>query len=794
MVTPIKNGPLDKLKKVRSWSELRTRGGQAVSAYSEKFGLGSRIPTDAEFARLIDKGRFNGTPVTPDTLMQEFYLNADRSFFPAFRFDSGSADLFRGLFPGSADIFVERAENICKGRIDLLGFKGIEIGTSVDWHFEPVSKIRSANKHWKEFDELNPLESGDRKVIWELNRHQHFFCLGLAYWLTGDSKFELAFVEHLESWMAQNPPGIGINWSSSLEVAFRAMSWIWAFQFFRNAGRFTPAIFQRSIKYLYLHGKHIEKYLSTYYSPNTHLTGEALGLYYLGTQLPILERAETWRDLGESILFDEIEKQILDDGVYFEQSTWYQRYTIDFYIHFVILKSIANDEPGGAPADELERRLGSALSFLKHVTRPDGTMPIIGDDDGGRALPLTAAAPGDFRGTLDAGAELLGREELAFPGLCKSEEAFWLLGQSRNCAGKSENGEATTASAIFPNGGYCVMRDGWLDTDNYLLIDCGPVGSLAGGHGHADSLSIEVAVEGRTLLVDPGTYKYHESAESRNYYRSTASHNTLTVDKRSSSEPANTFSWRTRAASTIKSWISDQRFDYFSGEHDGYRRLEDPVTHERSVLFLRNDYMIVRDLVMARGSHRIDIGMHFAPGTTVEVNSNAASGANWDIITFGDNASIEQCETYVSSIYGSRSSTSAIRLTSNGIGTREYFTFIMPANKAHDRPTVREVPIEGARAFAAEHQGYTDVLIYNDKYRKTVGTDLFDTDFEISWARIGSDCTRPEEFVLVNGGHFVLGDRDVFAGHNPVKYAVIRRLGSELYVGTSAGRFRISIP
>ena len=44
--------------------------------------------------------------------------------------------------------------------------------------------------------------------------------------------------------------------------------------------------------------------------------------------------------LGEDILFSEIEKQIHEDGVYFEQSTWYHRYTVDIYSQFMILKSL----------------------------------------------------------------------------------------------------------------------------------------------------------------------------------------------------------------------------------------------------------------------------------------------------------------------------------------------------------------------------------------------------------------------------------------------------------------------
>ena len=80
-----------------------------------------------------------------------------------------------------------------------------------------------------------PELAGDKKITWELNRHQHFVKLGQAYWLTGDEKYAATFVDHLKSWMDQNPPKLGINWASSLEVAFRSISWLWALAFFKDS-------------------------------------------------------------------------------------------------------------------------------------------------------------------------------------------------------------------------------------------------------------------------------------------------------------------------------------------------------------------------------------------------------------------------------------------------------------------------------------------------------------------------------------------------------------------------------
>ena len=61
---------------------------------------------------------------------------------------------------------------------------------------------------------------GDHKIIWELNRHQHWLALGRAYALTGDARYYRGSSRAGEL-AAANPPLMGINWASMLELAFR---------------------------------------------------------------------------------------------------------------------------------------------------------------------------------------------------------------------------------------------------------------------------------------------------------------------------------------------------------------------------------------------------------------------------------------------------------------------------------------------------------------------------------------------------------------------------------------------
>lgn len=800
--------PFDTIKKMKgkSWTEIRTRSEQAFSVYSEQIGLSGKLPSDSDLLQLLEKSHLGNKNITSELLFEKFYENSQSSFFQTFCHKEKTLGIFRRNFgEKSARFFIEKAENLIEGRFDLLGYQNLNFGKNVDWHFEPVSQTHSPLKHWKQFDELATDETGDKKIIWELNRHQHFFTLGVAFWLTGDERFAATFVRHLESWMEQNPPGTGVNWVSSLEVAFRSISWIWAFQFFKDSKSFTPAHFQKAVKFLYVHGKHIEKYLSTYYSPNTHLTGEALGLYYLGTQLPFFKQAKHWRELGQEILFAELDRQILPDGIYFEQSTWYQRYTADFYTQFLILKTLNGEKTSENLQTKLAAKLQSALDFLMYITRPDGTTPIIGDDDGGRCLPHGNTPENDFRACLATGSVLFERGDYKFVAGDLTEETLWLLGAEGASSFETLRAHIPSKNSYeFKDGGYFVMRDGWAESDNYLFIDCGDFGAMNGGHAHADALSIDLALGGESLLVDAGTYTYHESKELRDFFRSTVAHNTLMIDEQSQSETGAKFNWKTKADTQLNSWISQDRFDFFEGSHDGYERFSDaPATHTRSLLFLKNDYWIMRDFVKTSGEHDYGLNFHFNIKTNPSIES--AGNGTWCVsetpettvglrlFTFGDNGNWQRKESWISPCYGKRVNAPFLRFVSKGIGAQEFFTFLLPNEIGFTAPEVFETEVSGGRAFVIKYREYQDIFVFTDG-EQVVRTELFNTNFRFLWARLSADEDLPEEFVLVGGTNFSLAGREIINYPQTLDFAVARRLGSRLNVRTSESVFSVSLP
>ena len=288
-------------------------------------------------------------------------VEAGKFFFNADSIASILA-LLRQRIPGWAEEVVSRADGICRLRFDLLGYENLDYGDSIDWHLDAVHGKRAPRKPFHKVRYLDFAEVGDSKVTWELNRHQHFVTLAKACRLTGDSRYEDEILQQWRHWVADNPYPVGINWASSLEVSFRCLSWIWTYELLRG----WPGLIDfrdEWLRGLALHGRHIERYLSTYFSPNTHLLGEGVGLFFLGVMCPELAAAERWKALGWEIVVREAERQVQADGFHFEQSTYYHVYALDFFLHSAILASANNIAIPRSFEDALQRML-TALCLL----------------------------------------------------------------------------------------------------------------------------------------------------------------------------------------------------------------------------------------------------------------------------------------------------------------------------------------------------------------------------------------------------------------------------------------------
>jgi hypothetical protein len=494
------------------------------------------------------------------------------------------ADRLRGT------LFAAEVEHIAglllAHKFPILGIT-ISTGPEIAWRRDYLSGKETEPLYFRTVPYLDFNRSGDHKIVWELNRHQHLVLLAQAFLLTGRGIYLDEIWKQLDSWLEQNPYQCGINWASALEVAFRALSWIWVYHLV--GARIPRALRPRFLNSLYQHGFHLEYNLSYYFSRNTHLLGEAVALHALG----VLFGHDRWKRTGAQVVRAELDFQVLEDGAHFERSSYYHVYALDFFVFHYILAGRPSDYP---PV------ISRMADYLAALLGPAQKLPFLGDDDGGRLFHPYGCHEQYGRASLATCAILLGNRKQPFCEEDIAAQAAWWLGEEAWTYVKKHEPELP-GSRIFRPSGVAVMRWG----ERQIVIDAGPFGFGRGGHSHADSLSI-LAREGATeILIDAGTFTYVGDPELRNWFRGSAAHNTVRVEGYDQGEPAGPFGWASKPDVQILEWASTGEYDFLDAECR-YNR----IRHRRRVLFLKPAIVVVMDEIEGEPrSHKCEQIWHF---------------------------------------------------------------------------------------------------------------------------------------------------------------------------------------
>lgn len=744
------------------WDEIRVRTLQALAKRRDVSWYRMGIP-------VVNGDQRNGLE------------SGGRFFFQKEELPEILASLWK-LFPETAEQTVERAEQLCRHRFDLLGYQGVHYGPEIDWHLDAVHGKRAPLRPWFRIPFLDFDEVGDSKVIWELNRHQHLVTLAKAYRLTEEEIYARELLQQWYHWREKNPYPMGINWTSSLEVAFRSLSWLWVWHLLDGCS-VTPKQFPADLSQaLALNARHIEKFLSTYFSPNTHLLGEGVGLFFIGLLCPALPKARHWRDSGWTIILKEAQRQVRPDGLHFEQSMYYHTYALDFFLHSRVLAELNQIAVPQSFDLTIEKMLETTAEFAAA-----GPAPQFGDDDGGRVFDPSRDQRKHMLDPLVVGSVLYDRPDFRTEAVQETEELLWLLGtesvrQFKELpAQKRENN-----SVALEAGGIYVMRS--LGPTSYqLVIDAGPHGAGRGGHGHADALSVQLTANGKPLLIDPGTFAYADPGGERDWFRGTSAHNTIQVDDASQTDAAGPFEWEGRANGTVDSWITGKMFDFFVGTHTGYSQLVSPVQHRRFIFHLKSRFWVIRDVLEGTGSHKLAASWHFAPGSLHAIPEGAmfvGDDAAPLALLFTANSSCrkEISQEWYSPVYGKKEVSPTFRVTTHALLPVELTTMLIPdsevtAHLGFLRPVESGHRGASVKAFRYSTATVEDHLFFSDKPGNwQVGPYASNAKF----LHCSTDSNRTvTQFVICGGSYFVFGGRRLFDASLPVKHSEWRRDLSE---------------
>jgi hypothetical protein len=519
---------------------------------------------------------------------------------------AGWAEAARALDPAPAS-WSEARDALAAGQFAWFGttWPARATGAPPDWHLDPVTGRRwPADSFCFDVPFRHGGGFGDVKLVWEPARLQYLQGPA-ALAARGDSDAAALVRRDLLAFLADNPPWHGVHWTSGIEIALRATSMIIVLSLLPEAAWSEP---DRTLLRdgLAAHGHWLATFPSLHSSANNHRTAEALGLFLLGRTMPDLADAASWEATGIAALAACADAQILGDGVAAEQSPTYGAFTLEC---LWLAAAIAKRTGGPAP-DAIERALARGGMALRWFLDGSGAAPRIGDDDESRVLCDRPGPEAQVARTLDAIAAHLGRADIAV-GAAPRGLAALPAGPPPTPA------PAPTGLGSFVEGGYWVARETVAGHGTVLVLDHGPLGFLAiAAHGHADTLALWLAVDGRQVLVDAGTYAYHAEPGSRDVFRATAVHNTLAIGADASSVPAGDFNWRHKATGWLERRDGDLGHWTVVASHDGWRRRH-RCDHRRTVTRDADGWTVVDALPGRRRTLPVTIGFLVAPDLEV---------------------------------------------------------------------------------------------------------------------------------------------------------------------------------
>ena len=431
-------------------------------------------------------------------------------------------------------------------------------------------------------DDFDWLHNPSADLEWLILLHKFYYSrdLALAYDYSGDERYADKWVTLVDSWFEQVPDGF-VN---SQVTGRRLQQWLLAYHYF-VPGRHCQAITAEFLLALLASIQTQAVFLSENLTPEgNHRTIELYAIFAVALVFPELSQSAELLAFAQRELLENLRQDFLADGVQKELSTDYHHTVLK---NFLRVRELA-DLNGLILPTEFDRLIGKALEFSIHAHKPDGWLPAINDGD------------------INSYLSLLRKAQQYYP----SDALSYVLSQGEQGKPPAQR------SRLFANSGYCILRSEWTERPyadgRYLFFDCGELGF--GSHGHYDLLNFEMAAFGRSLIVDPGRYTYHEHESDginwRHAFKGTAAHNTVQIDCMDQMayqchEPVGP-----QPRASVLTFESNPGFDFVHGSAVSPQYA---VEHQRSIFFAEGEYWIISDLLTSSASHRYQQFFHLAP-------------------------------------------------------------------------------------------------------------------------------------------------------------------------------------
>jgi hypothetical protein len=424
-------------------------------------------------------------------------------------------------------------------------------------------------------------EDPDKDKYWRFEYYSLRPSLNLLYAFrtTGKAAYAQKLVTLDRSFIAAEPTS-RFAWSDPHAVAFRSMALVDTWWKLRQAHQLSEQDSTAILTELVKTGEFLADD-NHYQADNNHSTNEAAALYEIGVAFPTLPHAQQWLALGKQRLQWQLDGLIDADGQLIENSPYYDFYALQKYAE-IYDYSTAQKSP---ISSAFPAKLAAMTQFATYILQPDSQVPLLG-----------------------ASIETTIRDHGVFQRLAsKNPELSYVLTHG------AKGSKPARKSVYFPSSGLTVMRSDWqggagFPDSTYLTYN---IGKYRTQHSDLDSLGLTLYGDGGDLLPGAGLYTY-DPGPYRDYFHGTASANTVVVDGKSQAQGDGTATpLQTVGGITYQSAESS----LYSG-----------VTHQRMVMMLDKDHILVVDRLNSASAHDYQQMFHLFPGARLAESGLTVTG------------------------------------------------------------------------------------------------------------------------------------------------------------------------
>lgn len=494
----------------------------------------------------------------------------------------------------------------------------------------------------------------DKRVVWELNRLHFLPILGLAYNITFEKKYYNHFYNIISDWDKNNLIGSSVNYENAMECSIRLVNIGLATILFKNLIKSDP-IFEANItnflykKALFIY-THLEENINGIKS--NHFLSDLLGLLFFGVMFPKSRFGKKYLKFSINNFEKEIIKQTHSDGVNFEHSTNYHRFSLEIFLYAYFWVNIL----GYKFSDEYEKLLIKMLNYVRYYQRPNGFAPIIGDNDSGRILKIVdyfESQNNNHNYLVELYNFLVG--EISRDDFMSNHfnELKLFINEKINFNNKVKelnHYHFDESKVIF-----------FKEKGAYFSLLAWDVGSKGiGNHQHNDQLSFELGFDFDNIIIDPGSFLYTASEKIRNQFRSIFSHNSIIINGNELNyiDQKKIFKMKQTSTSKILSFEKKPDSVYATVEIKKNKFLfQKDYVLQRGIFFNFDEkFAVIEDKIFAKGLNNFELRFHFYVGYNLIILDNknviCKKKMNEYLIHFDfDNLIIKKFKTYYSDDY-----------------------------------------------------------------------------------------------------------------------------------------------